>query len=44
MLTLILLPIVAITGFIIGKYSERFQWNKLIKQGKIPRPNKPTYY
>ena len=39
MATLILLPIVAITGFLIGKYSERLQWNKLIKLGKIPRPS-----
>ncbi len=38
MITLILLPIVAITGFLIGKYLERLQWNKLIKLGRIPRP------
>lgn len=24
-------------GFLIGKYIERKQWNKLIKDGKIPR-------
>ena len=42
MLTLILLPIVAITGFLIGKYSERLQWNKLIKLGKIPRTTNPN--
>ncbi len=35
---IILLPIVAITSFLIGKYTERLQWNKLIKSGVIPRP------
>ena len=38
MITLILLPIVAVASFLIGKYSERLQWNKLIKLGRIPRP------
>ena len=37
--TLILLPIVAVTSFLIGKYSERLQWNKLIKLGRIQRPS-----
>ena len=38
MITLILLPLVAVASFLIGKYSERLQWNKLIKLGRIPRP------
>jgi hypothetical protein len=37
MITFIIIP-VAITAFIVGKYHERLQWNKLIKLGKIPRP------
>jgi hypothetical protein len=39
---LILLPFVAVTSFLIGKYSERFQWNKLIKLGRIPKPSNPN--
>jgi hypothetical protein len=39
---LILLPIVAVASFVIGKYSERLQWNKLIKLGRIPRPSNPN--
>lgn len=38
MITLIIIP-VAIVSFLIGKYTERLQWNKLIKLGKIRRPN-----
>ncbi len=40
--TLILLPAVAVTSFLIGKYSERLKWNKLIKLGRIPRPSNPN--
>lgn len=25
-------------GFILGKYHERINWNKLIRKGVIPRP------
>jgi hypothetical protein len=39
---LILLPIVAVVSFLIGKYSERLKWNKLIRLGRIPRPNNPN--
>lgn len=28
------------SGIMIGKYIERKAWNKLIDEGKIPRPNK----
>lgn len=28
----------SILFFFIGKYYERLQWNKLIKNGKIPKP------
>lgn len=41
MITLIITG-VAIVSFLIGKYTERFQWNKLIKVGKIRRPNNPN--
>ena len=27
-------------GIMIGKYRERKAWNKLIDEGKIPRPKK----
>lgn len=27
-------------GIFIGKYLERIEWNKLIDEGKIPKPNK----
>ena len=37
MITLIIIP-VAIVSFLVGKYTERVQWNKLIKLGKLPRP------
>lgn len=38
MITFIIIP-VAVVSFIVGRYHERFQWNKLIKMGKLPRPN-----
>lgn len=41
MITFIIIP-VAVVGFIVGKQHERFQWNKLIKLGKIRRPNNPN--
>jgi hypothetical protein len=41
MIAIILIPII-ITSFLIGKYTERFQWNKLIKLGRIPKPNNPN--
>ena len=25
-------------GFIMGKYHERIEWNKLIQAGKLPKP------
>jgi len=27
-------------GYLVGKYKERTDWNKLIEQGKIPAPKK----
>jgi hypothetical protein len=42
MIEFILITIVAITSFLIGKYTERLQWNKLIKLGRIPKPNNPN--
>jgi hypothetical protein len=35
---IILIITIAIVSFLIGKYTERLQWNKLIKVGKLPRP------
>lgn len=26
--------------FLVGKYTERVQWNKLIEKGVLPKPNK----
>lgn len=37
----LLLPIIAILSYFIGKYVERFKWNKLIRVGVIPRPKNP---
>ena len=31
---------VAAMFFYLGKLHERFEWNKLIKEGKIPAPKK----
>lgn len=31
---------VASVGVLIGRYIERFEWNKLIWEGKIPKPEK----
>ena len=40
MITFIIIIIpVTIVSFLIGKYTERIQWNKLIKMGKIRKPN-----
>lgn len=34
-----------LSGFLIGKYSERVWWNELIKEGKLPKPvNCPRKY
>ncbi len=30
----------AVVSFLIGKYSERIQWNKLIERGVLPKPSK----
>ena len=27
-----------ISGYICGSYSERTDWNNLIKEGRLPRP------
>lgn len=27
-------------GYRLGKYFERKDWNKLIEEGKLPKPNK----
>ena len=39
MITFIIIIPVTIVSFLIGKYTERIQWNKLIKMGKIRKPN-----
>jgi hypothetical protein len=38
--TIILAIFVAIFFFFLGKYTERIEWNKLIENGKIPKPFK----
>jgi len=40
MAQLILLPIVAFVFFYLGKHQERIEWNKLIKDGILPKPSK----
>jgi len=27
-----------ISGYICGSYSERVEWNRLIQEGRLPRP------
>ena len=39
---ILIVAITMIVSFLIGKYIERFQWNKLIKEGRIPKPNNPN--
>jgi len=42
-LTIIAVSILILTflfGFFCGKLDERIKWNELIKEGKIPKPNK----
>jgi hypothetical protein len=39
MITILSTLSIATVSFLIGKYSERLQWNKLIKSGRIPRPS-----
>lgn len=31
----------AVVSFLIGKYSERIAWNKLIQHGILPKPINP---
>lgn len=38
--TMILAILIAIVFFYLGKYIERIEWNKLIENGKIPKPFK----
>lgn len=38
-LIITLIITVSIASFLVGKYTERLEWNKLIKLGKIQRPN-----
>jgi hypothetical protein len=40
MLTLILVIISSITSFMFGRSVERIEWNKLIKDGTLPKPKK----
>lgn len=32
--------LVALAFYYVGKYQERIKWNKLIKNGILPKPNK----
>lgn len=36
---LVLMPLgMLITGMLLGALIERFRWNKLIRDGRLPRP------
>lgn len=37
---IILFVLVASVFYYIGKHQERIDWNKLIKDGILPKPNK----
>lgn len=37
---LIMFIAVGSVGFLLGRYIERLDWNKLIWEGKIPKPKK----
>ena len=41
-LTVLTLILTAAISYSIGKQRERLEWNKLIRDGKIPRPNIPN--
>ena len=48
MISLIIISVVALTltsaiSYGIGKQRERLEWNKLIRDGRIPRPTNPKY-
>jgi len=40
MKTLIVMSLIttAVVSFLIGKYHERINWNKLIERGVLPKP------
>lgn len=42
MIALFIVPIVLVASvfYYIGKHQERIEWNKLIKDGILPKPNK----
>lgn len=35
-----LIILTSLVSFLIGKYHERFNWNKLIEKGVLPKPKK----
>ncbi len=39
-ITVIMILVTFLTGFILGKHQERIEWNKLIKEGRLPKPKK----
>jgi len=41
-LTVLTLILTAAISYSIGKQRERLEWNKLIRDGKIPRPTNPN--
>ena len=43
MIALFIVPIVlvAFVFFYLGKHQERIEWNKLIKDGILPKPTQP---
>ena len=36
----LLLPLVALVFFFLGRYKERVEWNQLIEKGILPKPVK----
>lgn len=35
--------ILFLIGYAVGKHHERLAWNKLIKEGRIPKPHEHGY-
>lgn len=36
---IVIIILFSISFYLLGKYIERLKWNKLIYEGKIPKPN-----
>ena len=40
LLITVLTLVACISSFLLGKHQERIEWNKLIKDGILPKPKK----